>query len=153
MKKSIIISTIAASLVITSVAQAKTKAPVLNKKKITLTVGKKYQLKVKNTGKKKVKWSSSKKKVAAVSKKGKVVAKKAGTAKIRAKVGKKTLVCNVIVKKAGTKGTSTPKPTNRPGNGTKATPTPTPTKNPNSIVNNPTEDPNKRDEGWVPGWY
>ena len=47
----------------------------LNKKSLTLTVGKTYKLKVKGT-KKKVKWSSSNKKVASVNKKGKVTAKK-----------------------------------------------------------------------------
>lgn len=167
MKKRFIISTLVVSLVIASSIQAKSKAPVLNKKKITLQVGKKYQLKVKNKGKKKVKWSSTKKKIATISKKGKVVAKKPGTTKICAKIGKKTLVCKVTVKKAGAKVPTTanssttsksdsdvktiPKPTAKPGGGSKATPTPT--TNPNSIVNNPTEDPNKRDDGWVPGWY
>lgn len=78
-------------------AQAKKKA-ALNKKKAVLTVGQSLQLKVKNN-KKKVKWSSSKKKVASVSKKGKVKALKAGTSVIKAKIGKKTLKCNITVKK------------------------------------------------------
>ena len=70
----------------------------LNKKSLTLTVGKTYKLKVKGT-KKKVKWSSSNKKVATVSKKGKVKAKKAGKAIISVKAGKKKLSCKIIVKK------------------------------------------------------
>lgn len=73
------------------------KAPKLNKKKLTLTVGISYQLKLKNN-KKKVKWSSSKKKVAIVSTKGKVRAMSAGSCKITAKVGKKKYTCKVTVK-------------------------------------------------------
>ncbi len=69
----------------------------LNKKKVTLYVGKKVRLKVKGT-KKKVKWKSSKKKVATVSKKGVVKAKKKGKAKITAKVSGKKLTCKVTVK-------------------------------------------------------
>ena len=78
-------------------ADAAKKKPTLNKKKLTLYVGKKATLKVKNT-KKKVKWSSSKKSVASVSKKGKVTAKKKGKATITAKVAKKKLKCKVTVK-------------------------------------------------------
>ena len=69
----------------------------LNKKKVTLVVGKSVRLKVKGT-KKKAKWKSSSKKVATVSSKGVVKAKKKGKAKITAKVGKKKLVCRVTVK-------------------------------------------------------
>lgn len=72
--------------------------PRLNKTSLTLTVGKTYQLKVKNT-KKKAKFSSSKKSVATVSKNGKVTAKKPGTTKIRAKAGKKTYICQIKVEK------------------------------------------------------
>lgn len=71
-------------------------APKISTKAKTLTVGKSYTLKVKGT-KKKVKWSSTNKKVATVSSKGKVKAKKMGTAKIRAKIGKKTYTCTVKV--------------------------------------------------------
>ena len=74
--------------------------PKLNKKKITLTVGEKVKLKVKNAGKKKVKWKTSSKKVAKVNKKGVVKAKKVGKATITAKVGKKSFKCKVTVKKA-----------------------------------------------------
>ena len=73
-------------------------APKLNKTKISLAVGAKYKLKLKNN-KKKVKWSSSKKKVASVSKKGVVTALSAGTATIKAKAGNKTYKCKVTVKK------------------------------------------------------
>lgn len=69
----------------------------LNKKSLTLTVGKTATLKVKGT-KKKVVWISSNKKIATVTKKGKVTAKKKGTATIYAKVGKKKLKCKVTVK-------------------------------------------------------
>lgn len=69
----------------------------LNKKKVTLYVGKSTTLKVKGT-KKKAKWTSSNKKVATVSSKGKVKAKKKGTAKITAKIGKKKYTCKVTVK-------------------------------------------------------
>lgn len=72
----------------------------LNRKKVTLTVGKTCVLKVKGT-KKKVRWSSSRTSIASVSKKGKVKAKKQGMAKIKARVtGRKSpLVCKVTVKK------------------------------------------------------
>ena len=69
----------------------------LNKTKLTLKKGKKYQLKLKNY-KKTVKWSSSNKKVATVTKKGKVTAKKAGKATITAKAGRKKYTCRVTVK-------------------------------------------------------
>ncbi len=87
----------------TNYLSAKAK-PRLSKKKITLTVGKKKKLKLKNY-KKKVKWSSSKKKVATVNKKGVVTAKKKGTAKITAKAGKKKYVCKVTVKEKTKKKT------------------------------------------------
>ena len=61
-------------------SEAKTVKPKLNKKKVTLYVGKSVRLKVKGT-KKKAKWKSSNKKVAAVSSKGKVSAKKKGPAR------------------------------------------------------------------------
>lgn len=78
------------------VTNAKTKIQ-LNKKKVTLMVGKKTKLKLKNNTKK-VKWSSSRKKVAIVSSKGVVTAKKKGTATITAKAGKKKYTCKVTVK-------------------------------------------------------
>lgn len=66
----------------TTNVQAKTKKqPTLNKSKITLSVRKSYQLKVKNN-KKKVKWSTSSKKIAKVTKKGKVTAVRKGTCRV-----------------------------------------------------------------------
>lgn len=85
-------------------AKAKTK---LNRKKITVYVGKTVKLKVKNKHtKKKVKWKSKNKKVATVSKKGKVKGKKPGKTTIIAKVGKKTLKCKVTVKKKNVPATT-----------------------------------------------
>ena len=76
------------------------KKVMLNKKSITLEVGKKANLKLNNAPKKrKVTWSSNKKKIASVNKKGVVTAKKAGKANITAKVNGKKYVCKVTVKK------------------------------------------------------
>ena len=72
-------------------------AAKLNKKSISLNVGKTYTLKASGT-KGKITWTSSKKSVATVSSKGVVKAKKKGTAVITAKYGKKTLACKVTVK-------------------------------------------------------
>lgn len=69
----------------------------INKSKVTLTVGQKKNLKVKNTAKK-VKWSSSKCRIADVDSNGIITAKKAGKAVITAKVGKKKYTCKVTVK-------------------------------------------------------
>ena len=88
----------------TSVSAAKIK---LNKTKLTLTQGKKYRLRVKGT-RKKVKWTSTKKSVATVNKKGVVTAKKKGTAYIKAKVGKKTYKCKVIVNRKKTSAKPAP---------------------------------------------
>ena len=69
----------------------------LNKKAITLDVGKTQKLKV--TGAKaKVKWSSTNARAANVNKSGAVTAVSSGSATIKAKVGKKTLSCKVTVK-------------------------------------------------------
>lgn len=79
--------------------------PQLNKKNVTMTVGTKYTLRVKNLPKKaKVTWTSSNKKRATVSKKGVVTAKKAGTVTIRSAIkqsGKKTkrLTCKIKINK------------------------------------------------------
>ena len=84
-------------------AAAKTK---LNKKKITIKVGKTKKLKIKNLKGKKVKWKTSNKKVVKIKKTGKktvvkLKGKKAGTATITAKVGKKKFTCKVTVKESG----------------------------------------------------
>lgn len=72
-------------------------AAKLNKKSISLNVGKTYTLKASGT-KGKITWTSSKKSVATVSSKGVVKAKKKGTAVITAKYGKSKLTCKVTVK-------------------------------------------------------
>lgn len=87
-----------------NVVEAKTK-PVLNKKKVTLTItntkkNPKTTLKVRGVSKKivkKAKWTTSNKKVATV-KKGKVTAKKAGRATITCKVKNRRLTCKITVK-------------------------------------------------------
>ena len=71
----------------------------LNKTKMTLIVGERSKLKVKNTTKNVV-WSSSNKKIVKVSKKGTIRGIKQGTATITAKVGNKKLTCKVKVKSA-----------------------------------------------------
>ena len=88
-----------------SAVYAAAKKPGLSAKTMTLQVGQKKTLKVKNAGKKAVlKWSSNKKSIATVSKKGVVKAVKAGnavvTCKVTTKNGKTTkLTCKVAVKK------------------------------------------------------
>lgn len=89
---------------VTASAASKAK-PSLNKKKVTISVGKTYQLKLKNNTKT-VKWSSNNTKVATVSKKGKVTAKKAGKAVITAKTSNGSYKCTVTVKPVKKKLTS-----------------------------------------------
>ena len=89
----------------TTASKAKSKNTI----KVTLTVGKTYQLKVTGT-KKKIKWNTSNKKVATVSNKGKIKAKKAGKAKIYTKVGKKKLICYLTVKAKKTTKSKNVKP-------------------------------------------
>lgn len=72
------------------------------KKKYTLKVGKKLQLKpvlTPKNSKQKIKYKSSNKKVATVSSKGKVTAKKSGKAIITITSGKKKVKTTIIVKK------------------------------------------------------
>ena len=69
----------------------------LNKKAISLDVGKTQKLKVTGT-KARVKWSSTEPSIAKVGKSGIVTAVSSGTAKIKAKVGKKVISCKVTVK-------------------------------------------------------
>ena len=71
--------------------------PKLNKKSVTLSVGKSSTLKVTGT-KQKVKWISSNTAIATVSSKGVVTARKKGTAVITAKVGSEKYICKVTVK-------------------------------------------------------
>ncbi|MFQ9508664.1 MAG: Ig-like domain-containing protein [Clostridium sp.] len=107
--------------------QAAKKKIKISKKSVTLVVGKKVTIKVKNAPKgKKVTWSSNKKKVATVNKKGVVTAKKAGKANITAKVAGKKYICKITVKKKSAKNsTATPKTTVLKATSKPATPTPT----------------------------
>ena len=90
-------------LLITMIAvPATASAASINKKSITLNVGKKYTLKVKGT-KKRIIWSSNKKSVVTVSSKGVVKAVKKGNAVITAKYGKRKLTCKVTVKQPVTR--------------------------------------------------
>ena len=155
----------AAALVVTGITvpgSAGAKAKIrLNKKKVTIKVGGKVTLKLKNA-KKKVIWKSSKKKVASVSAKGIVRGKSAGTAKITAKSNKKSYTCTVIVKEKRDSfvepdetempGTTVPtaKPTGEPTK-TPVNPTSNPTKAPASEAPvNPTSNPTKVPASEVP---
>ena len=105
----------------------KTSRLTINKKSITLIVGKKATLKVKGGAKGKVKWKSSNKKIVTVSSKGVVTARKLGTAKITATKAGKKVTCKVKVNKKSDMPivtvVSTPTVTPTPS----ATVTPTPT--------------------------
>lgn len=92
------------------------KAPAISNKRITIKIGGKFTLKIKNKGRKKVVWLSNNKKIATVSKKGLVKGKSTGSTKIKAKIGKKTLTCRVYVVKKSTADTT--KPVNQTNNGT-----------------------------------
>ncbi len=134
----------AAALVLTGITvpgSAGAKAKIrLNKKKVTIKVGGKVTLKLKNA-KKKVIWKSSKKKVASVSAKGIVRGKSAGTAKITAKSNKKSYTCTVIVKEKRDSFVE-PDETEMPGTTVStAKPTGEPTKTPVNPTSNPTKAP------------
>ncbi|MCD7824522.1 MAG: hypothetical protein LUH14_00915 [Clostridiaceae bacterium] len=97
------------------VAEAKVN---LSTKKLTVEVGKTATLKLKNN-KKKASWKivSGKKYITLKSKKKtsvKIVGKKAGTAKVKAVVGKKKYTCTVTVKKAASTSNSSSKATESP---------------------------------------
>ena len=142
----------AAALVVTGITvpgSAGAKAKIrLNKKKVTIKVGGKVILKLKNA-KKKVTWKSSKKKVASVSAKGIVRGKSAGTAKITAKSNKKSYTCTVIVKEKRdsfvepdeTEMPGTTVPTAKPTGVPTTKPTGEPTKAPVNPTSNPTKAP------------
>jgi len=88
----IVLSTIMmSSEVRASAARAK-----INKTEITVDVGGRVKLKIKNT-KKTVKWTSSDKTIARVSKKGNVYGLSKGECTVTAKVGSKTFTCKVTV--------------------------------------------------------
>ena len=152
----------AVSLLSPAEPAAAAKKVKFNVKTLSLTVGKKKTLKIKNA-KKKAKWSikSGKDKIKLQKKKKAsvvVAAKKAGSAKVQAKVGKKKYVCKVVVKAKTVKnGTSAgTKTTNKPADTKNATKNPSngqnnaatqPTKNPSNGQNNaatqPTNNPSK----------
>lgn len=105
----------------------------LNKKKVTLTVGKDTMLKVLGT-KKMVKWTSSNESVAFVvtqgKNKGRIITLNPGKARITAKVNKKKYRCTVTVKKKPSKSKPvriTPIPTVNPTAAPTMTPIPTAT--------------------------
>lgn len=76
--------------------RAEAATPVISQKSLTIGIGTKATLKVKNTTKT-PQWSSSKKSVATVNSKGVVTAKKFGYATITAKIGSKSYKCKVYV--------------------------------------------------------
>ena len=84
---------------------AKNKTIGKSAKKITLTVGDQYKLKIKNT---KVKWSAKSTSVLTLSKTGSIKALKEGKAKISYKVGGKTKKITVTVKKKAESAESKP---------------------------------------------
>lgn len=138
------------------------KKPVkLNKKSVSVAVGKTVKVKLKNN-KKKVKWTVvSGKKNVALSKKGKtsvtIKGKRVGKAKVQAKIGKKKYVCTVTVTNKNKTQTTAAKKTAAPGNtigttagkntgSTVAKPTATPTSTPTATptpkpTNTPTPTP------------
>ena len=138
-------------------ALAAKKQVKLNKKSVSVAVGKTVKVKLKNN-KKKVKWTVvSGKKNVALSKKGKtgvtIKGKRVGKAKVQAKIGKKKYVCTVTVTNKNKAQTTVAKKTAAPGNTTgttagkntgstaaKPTATPTPTPTPTS-TSTPTTNP------------
>jgi serpin B len=90
------------STVVQAATKKKAKKPVMNKKKVTLTGGKKTKLKLKHAKAKKVKWKSSNKKIATV-KKGIVKAKREGKVKITATYQGKKYKVRITVKAKKTK--------------------------------------------------
>ena len=124
-----------------SPAAAKKKAPKLSTKKVSISVGPKKTIKLKN-GKKAV-WSiKSGKKVVSLLKKKKtsvvVKGKKAGSAVVLAKVGKKKLTCKVTVKAKKPAVTKAPAVTTAPNTNKPST---APTATPTAVVPTPTATP------------
>ena len=89
-----------ATLATTHEVEASSKKISLNKKSITLAVGRSYTLKTRNTNRKAT-WKTSKKSVASISNKKsksvKINAKKTGTTVINARIGGKNYKCTVKV--------------------------------------------------------
>ena len=92
----LILTVVAGTLIFTNGYRVQAATVKLNKKKVTMDIGDRVKLKVKNTTKK-VTWSSDNSEVARVSKLGNVYALSKGECTITAKVGKKTLTCKVTV--------------------------------------------------------
>ena len=118
----LVLTFIMAAAMVPQSAEAAKKKVKLDKKTVTVTVGKTVKLKLKNN-KKKVKWTViSGKKNVSLSKKGKagvtIKGKKAGKAKVQAKIGKKKYVCKVTVKNPKKTQDSTAKSTAAPGSNT-----------------------------------
>ena len=100
MKKNLTTGLLVLSLCISLVHGTDSKAAALrlNHKKLTLTKGSTYSLKVKGRKKKQtIHWKSGNKKVASVNKKGVITAKRKGTATITAIIKKKKLRCKITV--------------------------------------------------------
>lgn len=139
----LLLSSLVTGLVSAPVSDAAKKAS-LKAKKITLTVGQKKQIQIKNKKKKAVySFKSNKKAMAAVSKKGIVQAKKAGNVKITVKekykkktrslgtvqiqIKQKTKPVQASKPAPAVPATSTPAATNTPPANVTASPEPTPT--------------------------
>ncbi len=132
----------AVSLLSPAEPAAAAKKVKFNVKKLSLTVGKKKTLKIKNA-KKKTKWSikSGKDKIKLQKKKKAsvvVAAKKAGSAKVQAKVGKKKYVCKVVVKAKKVKNS-----TSAGANANKPSATKNPSNGQNNAATQPTNNPSK----------
>ena len=82
------------------IAEAATKIPKINTKSAKLKVGETYNIKIKNPGKNKWKWTSTNKKVATVDKNGVVTAKSRGVTYINVSCKNYFLSCKVLVKSA-----------------------------------------------------
>lgn len=156
---------------LTSSGIAKAKNPKLNKRKVTLKVGKTSTLKLKNVSKKaKVKWISKSKKIAKIVKSAKKTAKikgiKAGktTVKAKYKLGKKakTFSCKVTVQgttDGKTTSSANPQPTATPSNVPDSSATPTPdapglsaSPTPDVPSPTPTLNPDEANYKWVTTW-
>ena len=82
------------------IAEAATKIPKINTKSAKLKVGETYNIKIKNPGKNKWKWTSTNKKVATVDKNGVVTAESRGVTYINVSCKNYFLSCKVLVKSA-----------------------------------------------------
>ncbi len=152
--KRICTGVLVASLMITilpnQATAAKKMSVKLNKKSVSVYVGKTTKLKatIKNKKKKsKIVWKSSNKKVATINSKGLVKGIKAGKANITAQIKGTSIkaICKVTIKKANStvKPTAAPtvKPTTEPTAAPTTEPTPVPSEEPTTPGVTPTEAP------------